>query len=102
MKLITSFIYFILQIFKKKHYQIIFYSPIHFNRGRNNQNKYFKELIDTCHKNKITYLFLEEPDAKSSYKRSENAVPFDFLFYLLIFFFLLLVQLQIQLYQIYF
>ena len=71
-------------VFKKKHYKILFYSPQHFNRGKNNENLFFKDLFDYCNKNNISFLFLEEPDLKSKHKRSKKAVPFDFIYYLIV------------------
>ena len=41
---IYSVFYFVKQAFIKKHYQIIFYAPHHFNRGKNAENLFFKEL----------------------------------------------------------
>ena len=40
-----SFIFFVKQVFTKKHYQIIFYAPQHFNRGKNNENIFLKDSV---------------------------------------------------------
>ena len=78
--------YFFRLAFKKKHYCIIFYAPHHFNRGKNSENLFFKDLISSCKKHNLSFLFLEEPDVYSNQKRSKTAIPFDFIYYLIIFF----------------
>tara|TARA_B110000967_G_scaffold202220_1_gene240703 strand:+ start:1190 stop:2311 length:1122 start_codon:yes stop_codon:yes gene_type:complete len=80
-----SFFYFIKLAFKKKHYRIIFYAPHHFNRGKNFENIYFKDLLDLCKIHNLSFLYLEEPDLYSNHKRSEIAIPFDFIYYLIVF-----------------
>ena len=81
---IYSAFYFVKQAFSKKHYQIIFYAPHHFNRGENAENLFFKELLGICKKQKISYLYLEEPDVYSNQRRSRIAIPFDCIYYLVI------------------
>lgn len=81
---IYSVFYFVKQAFTKKHYQIIFYAPHHFNRGANAENLFFKELLEICKKQRISYLYLEEPDVYSNQRRSRIAIPFDFIYYLVI------------------
>jgi len=82
---LCSFFYFIKLAFIKKHYSIIFYAPHHFNRGKNSENIFFKNLLDSCKTHNISFLFLEEPDVYSNQKRSNIAVPFDFIYYLIVF-----------------
>jgi len=80
-----SFFYFTKLAFIKKHYSIIFYAPHHFNRGKNSENIFFKNLLDSCKTHNLSFLFLEEPDVYSNQKRSNIAVPFDFIYYLIVF-----------------
>ena len=80
-----SVLYFIKLSLKKKHYSIIFYAPHHFNRGINSQNIFFKHLLEVCKNNNLNFLYLEEPDVYSNQKRSEIAIPFDFIYYLILF-----------------
>ncbi len=81
---IYSVFYFVKQAFTKKHYQIIFYTPHHFNRGGNDENLFLKELLEICKQQRISYLYLEEPDLYSNQRRSRVAIPFDFFYYLVI------------------
>ena len=81
---IYSFFYFLKQAFRKRHYQIIFYAPHHFNRGKNVENLFFNELFKICQSQGISYLYLEEPDLYSNQRRSRIAIPFDFIYYLVI------------------
>ena len=81
-----SFFYFIKLAFKRKHYNIIFYAPHHFNRGNNSENIFFKDLLDLCKTHNLSFLYLEEPDVYSNQKRSKIAIPFDFIYYLTVFF----------------
>ena len=83
--LFYSIFFFVKQAFSKKHYRIIFYSPHHFNRGKNTENLFFKDLLDVCKIHDISFLYLEEPDIYSNQKRSKTAIPFDFIYYLIIF-----------------
>ena len=80
-----SFFYFIKLAFTKKHYNIIFYAPHHFNRGENSENIFFKDLLEVCEVHNLSFLYLEEPDLYSNQKRSKKAIPFDFIFYLIVF-----------------
>ena len=81
----SSFFYFVKQVFTKKHYRIIFYSPHHFNRGINKENFFFKDLFNVCKQHDFNFLYLEEPDLYSNQNRSKKAIPFDFIYYLIIF-----------------
>ena len=80
-----SVFYFIKLAFTKKHYCIIFYSPHHFNRGENSENIFLKDLLNVCEIHNLSFLYLEEPDIYSNQKRSKKAIPFDFIFYLIVF-----------------
>ncbi len=80
-----SFYYFVKQAFAKRHYSIIFYSPQHFNRGEDAENLFFSDLFNVCKTHNISFLYLEEPYIYSNHKRSKKAVPFDFIYYLIVF-----------------
>ena len=80
-----SVFYFVKLAFTKKHYCIVFYSPHHFNRGKNSENIFLKDLLDVCEIHNLSFLYLEEPDIYSNQKRSKKAIPFDFIFYLIVF-----------------
>ena len=84
-RFLHSVFYFLFLIFRKKHYCVIFYAPHHFNRGENTENLFFTDLLDVCKKYNISYLYLEEPDIYSNQKRSNIAIPFDFIYYLIVF-----------------
>ena len=79
-----SIFYFVRQAFTKKHYAIIFYAPHHFNRGENAEFFFFKDLLHVCKIHNISFLYLEEPDNYSNQKRSKTAIPFDFIYYLIV------------------
>jgi len=81
-----SFFYFIKLAFKKKHYCIVFYAPHHFNRGENFENIFFKNLLDSCKMHNLSFLYFEEPDVNYNQQRSSKAIPFDFIYYLILFF----------------
>ena len=68
----------------KKPYDVVFYYPQHFNRGKNNTNPFFDPLIEACEKNGLRYKVLEEPDSNTSYKRNSKASRFDFWMYMVI------------------
>ena len=79
-------IWFVLtHLFRSKQYDIVFYSPQHFNRGKKNQNSFFQPYFDVCEKYNLNYIFLEEP-SKGMLKSSFNSTPFDFVFYLTLIF----------------
>lgn len=75
-------------IFKKNQfYDVIFYYPIHFNRGEKGENIFFEPFYEICKKNNLKYLIIEEPVlfSKTKYSRNKNATPFDvILFFILI------------------
>ena len=81
-----SFFYFIRLAFIKKHYSIIFYAPHHFNRGKDSENFFLKDLFISCELHNLSFLYFEEPDIYSNQRRSKIAIPFDFIYYLIIFF----------------
>ena len=81
----SSLLFFTKLFFVKKHYDVIFYSPQHFNRSKNHTNEYFSHLIDSCKKNNLSYIYFEEPSLKFQFKRCPHSIPFDFLYYLIIF-----------------
>ena len=57
-----SILYFIVLIFRKREYDVIFYYPQHFNRGNKNKNNYFKNLIESCKDKGLRFIVFEEPD----------------------------------------
>ncbi|WP_457594112.1 hypothetical protein [Hydrogenimonas sp.] len=77
---LKSFVFFISNLFVKRKYDIIFYYPIHFNRGKNGENPFLAPLFSLCKHHGLRYLIIEEPVlfSKTSYKRNSEAVPFDF------------------------
>ncbi len=81
-----SLFYFVRLIFTRKHYQVIFYSPHHFNRGESAENLFLLPMLQVCRQEKINFLYLEEPDIYSNQNRSKETVPFDFIYYLIIIF----------------
>ena len=83
-KFITSFFYFFRYLFIIKKVDVLFYYPKHFNRGENGENLFFKPLYESCKSNNISYLIFEEPDKKSDKIRNKEAVPFDFIYFLII------------------
>ena len=85
MKFLYSLFFFLRHVFLKRHYDIIFYSPHHFNRGEKGENLFFKKLIATCDHKGISYIFFEEPYINSNYTRSNLAIPFDFIYYFVVF-----------------
>lgn len=58
----------------------MFYYPQHFNRGVNSENQYFKQLLQSCDTNNVTYIVFEEPDFTIKGKRNYKAIPFDFVY----------------------
>ena len=80
---LRSIWFFILLFFKARKVSTIFYYPNHFNRSIEG-NPYFKPLIDVCKNNNIPYLIFEEPDYKLKYNRSTEAIPFDFVYVIIV------------------
>jgi hypothetical protein len=85
MLLLQSCWFFICSIFIKREYDVVFYYPQHFNRGSQDENSYFMHLINACKEDGISYSIFEEPDFSSCSNRNKNAIPFDFIFLLIIF-----------------
>ena len=83
-RFIYSFIYFVFLPFRKIEVDVLFYAPSHFNRGVNNENQFFKPLTDSCIKNNLSYLILEEPSG-GTHCRDNQSIPFDSVFRLIIF-----------------
>ena len=82
--LFRSVIHFSICIFFSKKYDVIFYYPKHFNRGIKKENYYFNSLIKSCERYNLTYLLFEEPDSYPMSSRNKSAIPFDFIFYLIL------------------
>ncbi len=80
-----SFIFFISSIFFKRKVDIVFYYPQHFNRDASSQNIYFHHLYKCCKEEKKSFLIFEEPDRFSKIGRNSKTIPFDFIYYLIIF-----------------
>lgn len=68
---------------KKQQYDVIFYYPQHFN-GLQNKPPYFSFLLETCKKYGFTYLLIEEPDYLTNKPRNKRALPFDFVWLLVL------------------
>ena len=79
-KMLYSMAFFLSNLFVKRHYDVIFFYPAHFNRGYNGENAFFEELYKTCDAHGIDYLVIEEPTFKAADRRSDKAVPFDFVY----------------------
>ena len=79
-----SLFFFTKNLFVKRTYQVIFYYPQHFNRGEKNDNLYFTHFITACDRNNISYVIFEEPDFYTNKLRNNSAIPFDFIFFLII------------------
>ncbi len=74
-----SFLFFSSSLFKKRKYDVVFYYPVHFNRGENVDNNFFEPFYEICKNNNISYLVIEEPELYKKTKRNVDAVPFDFM-----------------------
>lgn len=86
--LIKSMLYFTSSLFKKQKFDVVFVYLNHFNRGKNDENDFLTPMIESCRKNKIKYIVFEDTDLKgafSQYKRSQKAIPLDFITLLRIF-----------------
>ena len=82
--IIQSLFFFLSGLIKKRRYDVVFYYPQHFNRGEYNENQFFKQLLLSCDNNNISYIVFEEPDFTIRSKRNHTAVPFDFVYLLII------------------
>lgn len=81
-----SFIFFLSNLLIKREYDVIFYYPCHFNRGKNGENLFFEPFFNICNDNNIKYLIIEEPmlNSKVNYFRNDKAIPFDFILILIL------------------
>ena len=82
---LKSVIFFVSSFFFKKSVDIVFYYPKHFNRGESSQNLYFNHLYKSCYEANKSILIFEEPDRFSKISRNNKTIPFDFIYYLIIF-----------------
>ena len=78
------FSFFFKYLFLTNKVDVLFYYPKHFNRGENGENLFLKPLYESCKSNNIRYLIFEEPDRKLDKTRNKEAVPFDFIYFLII------------------
>jgi len=78
--IIKSLFFFLSGILIKRRYDVVFYYPQHFNRGKNNENQFFKHLLLSCNSNNISYIVFEEPDFTIKSNRNLKATPFDFIY----------------------
>ena len=83
--IIKSMGFFLSGILIKRKYDVVFYYPQHFNRGASNENQFFKHLLLSCDRNNISYIVFEEPDFTIKSNRNPKAIPFDFMFILILF-----------------
>jgi len=81
---LQSFFYFSKLLFFKKEVDVIFYYPQHFNRGTKGENLFFEPLYQACENNNVSYFIFEEVDCNSDKPRNKSAIPFDFVFYLIL------------------
>lgn len=77
-----SFYYFLYLFIKKRRYDVIFYYPQHFNRGKKGENYFFQHHYEACKKKNLSYIVFEEPYQGSL--RNQETIPFDFIFYLIV------------------
>ncbi|BBG65159.1 hypothetical protein NNO_0456 [Hydrogenimonas sp.] len=84
LKLGRSFLFCVKNILKKNSYNILFYYPAHFNRSESKKNEFFEPLYEICDRHDISYLILEEPVLDRAVTRSDKAVPFDFIFLIIL------------------
>ena len=68
--------------FKKRRYDVIFYYPQHFNRSKEGKNDLFEPYYNACINNNLSYIIFEEPYPDA--KRNQAAIPFDFVFFIII------------------
>ena len=82
--LANSFCFFLASLFIRREYDVVFYYPQHFNRGIEYVNLFFVPLINTCKRNNLRYILIEEPDYHSNSRRNNEAVYFDFIFVIIL------------------
>ena len=83
-KFLQSFFYFFTLLFVPKKVDVVFYYPQHFNRDKQGGNQFFEPLFKACVNNNVSYLVFEEVDFTSNNPRNKSAIPFDFVFYLIL------------------
>ena len=77
-----SFYYFFCLFLKQRRYDIVFYYPQHFNRGKKGENYFFKHYYKVCKEKKLSYIIFEEPYSGSV--RNKETIPFDLIFFLIV------------------
>ncbi len=82
--LFRSIRFFLTGITKERKYDVIFFYPSHFNREGKGQNLLFEAFYRSCRKEGLRYLVLEEPTFDETEIRNSDAVPFDFIFLLIV------------------
>ena len=80
---IRSFFFFI-RLFKPKNVDVVFYYPQHFNKSKSGNIPLFNHLIASCEIHGVSYCLFEEPDFQVKSPRNKNAVPFDFVWFLIL------------------
>lgn len=83
-RLSRSIIFFIKFFFVKKKVDVVLYAPQHFNRGKYGENEYFTPIIKALEAHNLTYIFFDEPDYVGRSAFSNNPVPFDFIYLIII------------------
>lgn len=76
----SAYFFFKLQ-FRKKKFDVVFVNSVVFNRGISGENQLFLPFVQVCNQLNLKYLIIEDADLKgeySSFKRNEEAVPYDF------------------------
>jgi len=84
-RFLKSIISFIKIFFVKKKVDVILYAPQHFNRGKYGENKYFTPIIKALEAYNLTYIFFDEPDYLGKSASNNKPVPFDFIYFIIIF-----------------
>ncbi|MBE51029.1 MAG: hypothetical protein CMP51_04985 [Flavobacteriales bacterium] len=80
-----SLLFFLKLIINPLKIDVLFYYPQHFNRGKKGENFYIDHLVDTCKNSNKEILIFEEPDIYTEKIRNDNSIPFDFIYFLIIF-----------------
>lgn len=70
----------------KREYDVVFYYPVHFNRGKDGENHFFEPFYEICKKNDISYLVIEEPElfSRANYSRNDQSIPFDLVLFIIL------------------
>jgi len=85
LNIVESFLQVIRVIFSNDKYDIIFYYPQHFNRGRLGDNPYLEKFITTCKNKGVKYLLVEEPDYDTDAPKGKGVFGFAFILFLILF-----------------